>query len=277
MTTYIIGDIHGYYNEFLSLLNKVNFNHKKDKLWLTGDIIARGPDSEKMLFYLYNFQESIRLVLGNHDLYLLALYSGIIHTGTIYDKKILELLSNKKISIIIDNWLKYQPLVQIDEEKKIIMTHAGITPQWNNIDIIKSVSSEVENILISKNNKIFFSYMSNKKYQSNDWNNNKLTGFKRFNFIINSLTKMRYCYPDGTLEMTIKEEPKNVSKLLKPWFLISNDIYKKYTILFGHWSSLNGRYTPSYIMGLDTGCCWGNKLTMLSWEDKKFYTKKCKI
>ncbi|QJC28575.1 symmetrical bis(5'-nucleosyl)-tetraphosphatase [Enterobacteriaceae endosymbiont of Plateumaris consimilis] len=277
MTTYIIGDVHGYYNEFLYLLNKVNFNYKKDQLWITGDIIARGPDSDKILFYLYNIQESVKLVLGNHDLYLLALHSGIPNTGTIYDQKILELLANKKISIIVDNWLKYQPLIQINKEKKIIMTHAGITPQWNNIDILKSVSREVKNILISKNNKIFFASMYNQKYQINNWNNNKLTGFKRFNFIINSLTKMRYCYPDGTLEMITKGEPKNVSQLLKPWFLIPNDIYKKYTILFGHWSSLNGRYTPPHIMGLDTGCCWGNKLTMFSWENKKFYTKNCKI
>ncbi|QJC28123.1 symmetrical bis(5'-nucleosyl)-tetraphosphatase [Enterobacteriaceae endosymbiont of Plateumaris braccata] len=277
MTTYIIGDIHGYYNEFLSLLKKVNFNYKKDHLWITGDIIARGPDSDKILFYLYNIQKSVKLVLGNHDLYLLALHSGIPNTGTIYDQKILELLANKKISFIIDNWLKYQPLIQINKEKKIIMTHAGITPQWNNIDILNSVSREVKDILVSKNNKIFFASMCNKRYQINNWNNNKLTGFKRFNFILNSLTKMRYCYPDGTLEMTTKGEPKNVSKLLKPWFLIPNDIYKKYTILFGHWSSLNGRYTPSHIMGLDTGCCWGNKLTMLSWENKKFYTENCKI
>ncbi|QJC32429.1 symmetrical bis(5'-nucleosyl)-tetraphosphatase [Enterobacteriaceae endosymbiont of Donacia dentata] len=277
MTTYLIGDIHGYYNELISLLKKINFNYKKDQLWITGDLIARGPDSIKVLCYLYSIKNSVKLVLGNHDLYLISLVLG--YYNNVNDPKILQLLENKKIVFIINTWLKYQPLVQYDKNKKILMSHAGITPQWNNIKEILSFSYEAENIISGKNNKIFIDYISNEDYQVNDWKQNTLIGFERFNFIVNSLTKMRYCYPNGTLEMFTKKAPDNISStVLKPWFSIPNILYKKYTIFFGHWSDLQGgKYTPNNIIGLDTGCCWGKKLTIFSWEKKKFFSEICRI
>ncbi|QJC35645.1 symmetrical bis(5'-nucleosyl)-tetraphosphatase [Enterobacteriaceae endosymbiont of Donacia sparganii] len=278
MTTYFIGDIHGHYNEFISLLKKINFNYKKDQLWITGDLISRGPDSIKVLYFLYSIKKSIKLVLGNHDLYLISLILGT-NINYINDQEILNLLKDNKIRFIINSWLKYQPLVQYDENKKILMSHAGITPQWDNINIILSASNEAQNIISGKNNKIFLDYMNNEKYQINDWKKNTLIGFQRFNFIINALTKMRYCYPDGKLEMLTKKAPNDItSKILKPWFWIPNNLYNKYTIFFGHWSDLQGgQYTPKNIIGLDTGCCWGKNLTIFSWEKKKFYNINCII
>ncbi|QJC32836.1 bis(5'-nucleosyl)-tetraphosphatase (symmetrical) ApaH [Enterobacteriaceae endosymbiont of Donacia semicuprea] len=282
MTTYLIGDIHGYYNEFISLLKKIHFNCKKDQLWVTGDLIARGPDSIKVLCYLYSIKDSVKLVLGNHDLYLISLvlnYNINNNLNKINDPQILQLLKNEKIIFIVNYWLKYQPLIQYNKKKKILMSHAGITPQWNNIKEIISFAYEANNIISSKNNKIFLDYINNENYQVNDWKKNTLMGFERFNFIVNSLTKMRYCYPNGTLEMFTKKAPNDIlSKILKPWFWIPNILYKKYTIFFGHWSDLQGgKYTPKNIIGLDTGCCWGKKLTIYSWEKKQFFSKICKI
>ncbi|QJC38090.1 symmetrical bis(5'-nucleosyl)-tetraphosphatase [Enterobacteriaceae endosymbiont of Donacia marginata] len=278
MTTYFIGDIHGHYNEFISLLRKINFDYKNDKLWITGDLIARGPDSIKVLYFLYSIQKSIKLVLGNHDLYLIFLILNQ-KNNNINDTKTLNLLKNKKIIFIINTWLKYQPLIQYDKKKKILMSHAGIPPQWNNIEIILSAANEAKNIISSKNNSFFLDYINNEKYQINDWKNNTLIGFKRFNYIINGLTKMRYCYLDGTLEMLTKKAPNDIqSKILKPWFWIPNILYKQYTIFFGHWSDLQGgQYTQKNIIGLDTGCCWGKKLTIYSWEKKQFYNVNCNI
>ncbi|QJC30359.1 symmetrical bis(5'-nucleosyl)-tetraphosphatase [Enterobacteriaceae endosymbiont of Neohaemonia nigricornis] len=276
MTTYLIGDIHGCYNEFFTLLKKINFNSKKDILWITGDIIARGPDSIKILYFLYYLKKSIKLVLGNHDLYFIALSLGIRCSNNSYDKKLLKLLKHTTILYLIESWLIYQPLVQFDPEKKILMTHAGITPQWDNIKLILSVAHEVKNIITNSYfNKKFFSYIYSKTKPIVNWNNNKLQGFERYNFIINAFTKMRYCYPNGELEMSSKDIPDNVILPLKPWFLFKNPIYKKYKIFFGHWSALEGKYTPYNIIGLDTGCCWGNKLTIFSLEEKKFYSIKC--
>ncbi|QJC37276.1 symmetrical bis(5'-nucleosyl)-tetraphosphatase [Enterobacteriaceae endosymbiont of Donacia thalassina] len=278
MNTYFIGDIHGYYNEFISLLKKINFNYQNDILWITGDLIARGPDSIKILYFLYSIKKSIKLVLGNHDLYLIFLILNP-KNHNINDKKILNLLKDKKIVFIVNTWLKYQPLVQYDKNKKILMSHAGIPPQWDNIETILSASDEAKNIISGKNNNFFLNYINNEKYQINDWKKNTLFGFNRFNYILNALTKMRYCYLDGTLELFTKKAPNNLnSKILKPWFWIPNILYNQYTIFFGHWSDLQGgNYTTKNIIGLDTGCCWGNKLTIYSWEKKQFYSINCII
>ncbi|QJC36457.1 symmetrical bis(5'-nucleosyl)-tetraphosphatase [Enterobacteriaceae endosymbiont of Donacia simplex] len=278
MTTYFIGDIHGYYNELISLLKKINFDYKNDKLWITGDLIARGPDSIKVLYFLYSIKKSIKLVLGNHDLYLIFLILSSDNYN-VDDPKILNLLKDKKIIFIVNNWLKYQPLIQYDKNKKILMSHAGIPPQWDNINIILSASNEAQKIISREKNSFFLNYIDNEKYQVNDWKKNTLIGFQRFNYTINALTKMRYCYLDGTLEMFTKKAPNDINtKILKPWFWISNILYNKYTIFFGHWSDLQGGgYTPKNIIGLDTGCCWGKKLTVYSWEKRQFYSIDCKI
>ncbi|QJC30784.1 symmetrical bis(5'-nucleosyl)-tetraphosphatase [Enterobacteriaceae endosymbiont of Macroplea appendiculata] len=274
MTTYLIGDLHGCYNELLSMLKKIHFNYTKDMLWITGDIIARGPDSIKLLYFLYDIRHSIKLVLGNHDLYFIALSVGIKHKCNLYDQELLFLLKQPHILDIINNWLKFQPLIQYNLKKKILMTHAGITPQWNSFKIVLSSAREVEQIISSHNSKEFFSYLYHYPQVTN-WDNNQLQGFPRYSFIVNSFTNMRYCYSNGTLEMLSKDVPEKVTSLLKPWFLMSNILYKKYTIFFGHWSTLQGKYTPKNIIGLDTGCCWGHKLTLFSLEEKKFFYLKC--
>lgn len=80
MATYLIGDVHGCYDELIALLHKVEFTWK-DTLWLTGDLVARGPGSLDVLRYVKSLGDSVRLVLGNHDLHLLAVFAGISRTN----------------------------------------------------------------------------------------------------------------------------------------------------------------------------------------------------
>lgn len=77
MATYLIGDVHGCYDELVALLHRVDFNPEQDTLWLTGDLVARGPWSLDVLRYVKSLGDSVRLVLGNHDLHLLAVFAGI--------------------------------------------------------------------------------------------------------------------------------------------------------------------------------------------------------
>ena len=72
MANYAVGDIQGCYKEFDKGLKKINFNKKKDRLWISGDLINRGPDSLKTLERIYNIRSSVNIVLGNHDLHFLA-------------------------------------------------------------------------------------------------------------------------------------------------------------------------------------------------------------
>ncbi|WWP00047.1 MAG: bis(5'-nucleosyl)-tetraphosphatase (symmetrical) ApaH [Candidatus Dasytiphilus stammeri] len=278
MSTYLIGDVHGCYKELCILLNRVNFDPTKDILWLTGDLIARGPDSLKVLRYIRSLEKSVRLVLGNHDLHLIASLYGDYKTP---NKKDLEEILKASDAEDLIYWLRHHPLLQIDEEKKIIMSHAGIYPQWD-LDTAKECAGEVELMLASDDYLTFLHDMYNdRNIMLNSWSPN-FKGIVRWQFITNVLTRMRYCFPQGQLDMICKDPPSCAPALLQPWFSLPNRILLSsndgdYTIIFGHWASLNGQYTPNGIICLDTGCCWGGSLTMLCWERKTFIVQPCSI
>lgn len=125
MSTYLIGDVHGCYDELIALLAQVEFDPRSDTLWLTGDLVARGPGSLEVLRYVKSLGDSVRLVLGNHDLHLLAVFAGISRNKP---KDRLKSLLEAPDADELLNWLRRQPLLQVDEEKKLVMAHAGITP-----------------------------------------------------------------------------------------------------------------------------------------------------
>lgn len=269
MSTYLVGDIHGCYDELISLLSQVYFNPQKDTLWLTGDLIARGPKSAELLVFLFSFKEKIKLVLGNHDLHLIAAYYGIKNNK---NKKYINFLPKNKDSKKLIKWLKSQPFIQIDYKKKIFMSHAGISPQWN-IKTAKNYSDKLHFELL--NNYFFLLNMIYNKDSPVDWKKCINTNDK-LRFSLNVFTKMRYCNSNGEINMNFEKSfLKNFISKIKPWFFISNKKIEKFNIIFGHWSSVGLYYNmPKKIIPLDTGCCWGNYLTMLRWEDKKFFSQK---
>ncbi|VFP79457.1 bis(5'-nucleosyl)-tetraphosphatase (symmetrical) ApaH [Candidatus Erwinia haradaeae] len=266
MSTYLIGDIHGCYKELQLILAQVKFNPDKDQLWLTGDLVARGPHSLEVLRFLYTAGKCIKLVLGNHDLNLLAMYAGKSRKKP--KEPLKNVLEAHDIKLLI-NWLRHQPLLQFDEKNKLIMSHAGITPQWD-IHTARTCAQEIQEILSSNSYLTFLESLYGDT--PNHWSQT-LTGLSRLHFSSNVLTRMRYCFPDGTLEMISKAPLNQTPFPLKPWFNIPRLIDKDYTIIFGHWAALAGKRLPHGFIGLDTGCCWGGKLTMLRWEDKKIFTQ----
>lgn len=264
MSTYLIGDVHGCYDELHSLLQQVAFDAEKDTLWLTGDLVARGPGSLEVLRYVRSLGSAVRMVLGNHDLHLLAVFAGISRNKP--KDRITPLLEAPDADELI-NWLRRQPLLQVDEEKKLVMAHAGITPQWD-IETAKMCAREVESVLSSDSYPLFLNAMYGD--MPNNWTP-ELTGLARLRFSTNALTRMRFCFPNGQLDMICKDAPNSAPPPLKPWFTIDSPVARDYTIIFGHWASLEGKGTPEGIIGLDTGCCWGGTLTMLRWEDRQLF------
>lgn len=263
MSTYLIGDVHGCYDELRALLQQVDFNPEQDTLWLTGDLVARGPGSLEVLRYVKSLGDAVRLVLGNHDLHLLAVYAGISRNKP--KDRLTPLLEADDADELI-NWLRRQPLLQVDEEKKLVMGHAGITPQWD-IETAKKCAREVEAVLASDSYPLFLDAMYGD--MPNNWSED-LTGLARLRFSTNALTRMRYCFPNGQLDMICKDAPESALPPLKPWFNIAGPVARDYTIVFGHWASLEGKGTPEGIIALDTGCCWGGTLTLLHWETQRY-------
>lgn len=266
MSTYLVGDVHGCFDELRALLAQVSFDPKQDTLWLTGDLVARGPRSLEVLRYVRSLGPAARMVLGNHDLHLLAVYAGISRNKP--RDNLNPLLQAPDVEELV-NWLRRQPILQIDHQLKLIMTHAGISPQWN-IDTAKLCAREIEAVLNSGTYLLLLDAMYGDT--PNSWNT-ELSGLTRLRFSTNVFTRMRFCFPHGQLDMNCKDVPKHAPAPLKPWFDLPRLVDPQYAIAFGHWAALKGKGTPNGIYALDTGCCWGEYLTLLRWEDKRYFTQ----
>jgi len=265
---YLVGDIQGCYSELKALLKQVAFNHEIDQLYLAGDLVARGPDSLATLRFVKSLNLSAKVVLGNHDLHLLSVYAGIKKVKK--QDKLDELLAANDIDDLM-NWLAQQPLLQKIGNDDAYMSHAGISPQWNLQQAIEQASFASQ-LLSSKNRNQWLCAMYGEK--PNDWQQAK-TDEDKFRYTINAFTRMRYCYANKHLEFENKLAPKTSSskeqqvKLL-PWYELSSTINTT-TWIFGHWAALMGDCTAPNVYALDTGCVWGNHLTMLRWHDRKIF------
>ncbi|WP_070963161.1 symmetrical bis(5'-nucleosyl)-tetraphosphatase [Vibrio sonorensis] len=264
MATYIVGDIQGCFDELILLLEKARFNHDSDQLYIAGDLVARGPKSLETLRFAMKHKDSIHCVLGNHDLHLLAVSLGI-HKVKSKDKTAPILQADDREALL--TWLRRQPL--LIEKDDFIICHAGVSPLWD-LEQTRESAKEIESILSSER----WNWLIENMYdnQPDQWSDN-LTGIERYRYIINAFTRMRFCFPDGRLDMQCKLPPTEVSKdELLPWFEVPNRKPIGKTILFGHWAALEG-YHSEGLIGLDTGCVWGGELTMIRWEDKQIFTQ----
>lgn len=270
MATYIVGDIQGCCDELQQLLELANFDTNKDELWLAGDLVARGPKSLETLRFVKGLGDSAKVILGNHDLHLLAIWQGIHHAKP--NDKLDALLSAPDCNELL-NWLRLQPLMLRHPEFDFVMVHAGISPQWS-IKQAEQFALEVESELHSDGFKTLLKNMYGN--HPNSWDET-LTGDDRLRFIINVFTRMRYCFLDGSLEFKNKLAPEQTDRsIMRPWFELDS-VDQTSPILFGHWAALLGKVDKQGIYGLDTGCVWGNSLTMLRWQDKKHFAISCSL
>lgn len=262
MAIYAIGDIQGCFTEFKQLLKKINFSPEKDKLWLAGDLVSRGPDSAKVLAYVYTHKAHIKVVLGNHDLHLLASYYAPDRAKKTHPdlESILALSHGKKIL----SWLRKQPLARYHKKHNTLMTHAGLPPKWN-VKQTLQYAREVEKKLAKKSTAIdyFIAMYGNKPRQWHD----DLQGSERLRYITNALTRMRFCHTDGALDFKTKSSSSADSTLV-PWYELHPKTLDT-TIVFGHWAALEGNCPHPNIEAIDTGCVWGGALTTIRLNDKK--------
>jgi bis(5'-nucleosyl)-tetraphosphatase (symmetrical) len=266
MSTYVIGDVQGCYDQLLRLLDAVHFDDKKDFLWFTGDLVNRGPKSLEVLRFVSSLPCALS-VLGNHDLSLLAL----AYTDITLKKHTLDKVLSAPDREPLLAWLLKQPLLFEDKSQNTILVHAGIPPGWNTSEA-KTYAHEVENCLQSDSFKDLLRNMFGNT--PNAWDPN-LSGWDRFRFIINALTRMRFCTQRGELDLTYKGNIENAPPDLIPWYKLRKTSASTPTILFGHWASLQGKADASHVIPLDTGCFWGGSLTALRLEDNQRFITDC--
>ncbi len=270
MATYAIGDIQGCYRQFLKLLRKIDFDHQKDRLILVGDLVNRGPDSLAVVQYAMRHESSVEMVLGNHELHLLAVLDNIKAPRPLDNfHAIIDSPARNKIK----DWLCSQPLAIHDPTLNIIVTHAGVYPFWSVAECL-DYAAQIEAILQTTERKAMFMHMFGNKPRR--WSESH-HGWKRTRFIINTFTRMRYITARGKLDFDEVGPPGKQRPGRMPWFDFPDRKPIDETIVFGHWSSLGVLQQPG-ILALDSGCCWGRRLSAarLDCHPHKIISVRCK-
>ncbi len=261
MAVYAIGDLQGCYDPFRRLLDEIHFDPSRDKLWLTGDLVNRGPKSLKTLRFVRKHRNSIVNVLGNHDLHLLALEAGSVRFGRRFGslKKLLSAPDAGELCA----WLRSCPLAHYDKKLDTLLVHAGTHPSWS-VKKTLACAGEVETTLQGDG----YTELLGKMYgnRPNAWAN-KLSGYKRLRFIINCLTRMRMLTPAMHLDLRFSGSPFRARKGEIPWFEAPDPAWNETRIVFGHWSALGLIVLPD-LVSLDTGCIWGRQLTAVRLDRK---------
>lgn len=270
MAQYAIGDLQGCYDPLRRLLEKIAFDPDHDRLWITGDIVNRGPRSRKTLRFIKSLGEAVVPVLGNHDLHLIALANGIQVSGSHYES-LRKILQKKDRDELID-WLRFQRLAYFDASLNTLMVHAGVPAVWSVKDTLR-FAAEVESALRGDDYADFLAEMYGNKPAS--WSDD-LRGHKRLRYIVNALTRMRMTDKSGKIDFTHTGPPEKASSELIPWFECEKPRWHGTRIVFGHWSAL-GLIVEDDIISIDTGCVWGRQLTAVRLNKKpKVFSVKCK-
>jgi bis(5'-nucleosyl)-tetraphosphatase (symmetrical) len=252
MPTYAIGDIQGCYDELADLLSVIDFNADRDRLWFVGDLVNRGPKSLAVLRRVHALGDNATVVLGNHDLHLLAVARSasreLRKTDTL--DAILHAPDRKKLL----DWLESRPLLHHDASLGYTMIHAGLAPQWD-LTTARAAAKEVEQALATQPGDLYEHMYGNRPDR---WSND-LEGHDRLRFIINCFTRLRFCDADGRLNLKAGGKPEEAPDGAVPWFQMPDRRSRDMKIVFGHWSAL-GLHIGNNVAAIDTGCVWGGSL-----------------
>lgn len=260
MAHYAIGDLQGCYTELTKLLQLIDFNHSKDTLWLVGDIVNRGTHSLECLQFCMQHESSVQIVLGNHDLHLLAVSYGF---GKLKRRDTLTpILQHNELPKMRD-WLRHQPLLR--HTNTHVLVHAGILPEWN-VNQAIDLSNEVQAALRDNPQHYFANMYGN---QPDTWSPD-LQGDERLRFITNVFTRMRVLTQNQALDHDFKQEYSDIPPTHCAWFDAPNRAHLSHKIVFGHWSALGYRNEQN-VLALDTGALWGGQLTAVDLASEKIF------
>ncbi len=254
MAVYAIGDVQGCDAELGCLLERIGFDPARDRLWLTGDLVNRGPHSLEVLRRVRGLGDAALMVLGNHDLHLLAMAAGNLKHADLSLQPILHAPDRDELL----DWLRHRPLIHHDPSLDMSLIHAGLPPQWD-LAQAQACARELEAVLQGDGYRDFLRAMYGNTPAR--WSPN-LSGLDRLRFIANCLTRLRFCTADGTLALKEQGPLGSQPPGILPWFAVPGRRSQGLRIVFGHWSTL-GYWTGPNLWAIDSGCVWGGALTAL--------------
>lgn len=263
MPTYAIGDIQGCCDEFELLLERLAFDPARDRLWLVGDLVNRGPRSLDVLRRVKALGESAVTVLGNHDLHLLA----VVHSPSekIKHKDTLDEVLRAPDRDELLEWLRHRPMLHHDTGLGYTMLHAGLPPQWD-LATAQACAAELEDALrdVDAARELFAHMYGDQPVR---WSP-QLKGFDRLRFTTNCLTRLRFCSADGSLNLNYKGTLQDAPPDLFPWFRAPGRRSRDLRIVCGHWSAL-GYHDGDGVLSIDTGCVWGSQLCAVRLDQRE--------
>ncbi|MEM0514003.1 symmetrical bis(5'-nucleosyl)-tetraphosphatase [Pseudoalteromonas sp. YIC-827] len=260
MTQYAVGDIQGCYQELDALLKRIDFNPSKDHLYCVGDIVARGSDSLACLRRLQAMEHAVSITLGNHDLHLLATVA--LGKEANPKDKLAALLTAPDCPQLLA-FLQRQPLAIWLEKRRMLISHAGLSPQWSLSQALQQARF-AEQCYQGEDAAYYFARM----YQNapSQWHEAQ-SKVEKFIYTINAFTRMRFVNKQGALNLSDKGAPNQNGPLI-PWFNHPNRGGEDFDIVFGHWAALEGHTGIAHIHALDTGCVWGGSMTAMNLKNK---------
>ena len=265
MATYAIGDVQGCCDALHALLGEIGFSPSRDMLWFVGDLVNRGAQSAAVLRFVRSLGERAIVVHGNHDLHTLAVAAGRAKRRA--DDTLEDLLAAPDRDALLD-WLRMRPLLHVDRE--YVMVHAGLLPSWS-LAQAAELAAEVEAALHAPAHLELYASLYGSRPAA--WND-ALRGPERMRVIVNAMTRMRFCTPDGAMDFSVKGELEKARPGYLPWFEVPTRKTRGVPIVCGHWSALGLRITPD-LLALDTGCVWGGRLTAIRLEDRRVFQTAC--
>ena len=262
MAVYAIGDLQGCYDELQALLEKLRFDPACDRLWFCGDLVNRGGQSLETLRLVKSLDAHSVVVLGNHDLSLLAIATRREEEQKRVNADLARVLFADDRDELLD-WLRQRPLLHVDRSLGWSMVHAGIAPRWS-LPIAEKRAEDVQREIRSAGYRKLFRQMYGNRP---NWSP-KLQGSERHRAIINVFTRLRYCSPSGRIAFEEKGAPGTQKPGLYPWFSVPGHVPRELPVVCGHWSSL-GLFMGLGVHAIDTGCVWGGQLTALSLDEER--------
>ena len=253
MAVYVVGDIQGCDAPLARLVDRIGFSPSRDTLYLLGDLVNRGPASAAVLRRLMAYGDAAQCLLGNHDLSLLAVAQG--HRAPHRNDTMDDILLAPDREAMLD-WLRHRSMAL--HAHGILMVHGGVLPQWD-LPQVLALAREVETVLRGPELPAFLARMWGN--QPDRWEDT-LTGADRLRVVVNVLTRLRFCTPEGVMDLKASGGLDQAPAGTMAWFDVPGRKTAREVIAFGHWSTLGYLRRPDLI-ALDTGCVWGGCLSAL--------------
>lgn len=262
MATYAIGDVQGCFGPFQELLERIRFDPDRDRLWLVGDLVNRGPESLATLRWLVAHDHAVTAVLGNHDLYLLGRVLGV--AGVTQPDLLSAVLHAPDRDDLVE-WLRRRPVVACDERH--VMVHAGFHPTW---DLARDILPQARAIEAALSGPAWRDMVALYFRRPRPPWSPKQTGDQRLASALGVMTRIRFVGRDGE-PVDGSGPPERAAPGLVPWFRAPQRPPLGRVVVHGHWASLGLWLEPDHY-AVDSGCVWGGLMTAVRLEDRAVFS-----